>query len=264
MISVWKCPTNGARPDVRALRPDGRRGRHRPDGLQRSVEQSPSARLGEDEHDLRAAPVAIAEIPRSDELLFQRRDPVHVSDLRAAVRLSLPEAPLRARRTRRRGGRAPALSRQGRQGAAGRCSGRGRRRNAVRHQAPAGDQVRAASGVRQGRAGRVPLSQHEARGRRRQVQGHRLQGNRHPRADRGRLRVRDPAPRHAAHQVAVVLDDVRLHRRPEGVWREDRRRRQGAAQGRSRRPTAICRSSTSGSTRSRAPRRSTRTRCASA
>ena len=34
----------------------------------------------------------------------------------------------------------------------GRCAGRGRRRNAVRHQAEAGHQVRAASGVREERA----------------------------------------------------------------------------------------------------------------
>ena len=54
---------------------------------------------------------------------------------------------------------------------------------AVHRQAEAGHQVRAASGVRQGRAGRIRLSQHEARGRRRQVQGHRLQGDGHARAD---------------------------------------------------------------------------------
>ena len=203
----------------------------RADGLQRGLEQPASARLGEDEHDLRADPVAIPEIPRSDELLLQRRDPVHVSGLRAAVRLSLPEAALRARRARGRGGRASALPRQGRQGAAGRRAGRRRRGNAVHRQAEAGHQVRAASGVRQGRAGRIRLSQHEARGRRRQAQDHGLQGDGHARADRRRLRVRDPAPRDAAHQVAVVLDDVRLHRRPQGIRRADRRRRQGAAQG---------------------------------
>ena len=38
--------------------------------------------------------------------------------------------------------------------------------------------------------------------------------------DRRRLRVRDPASCHAAHQVAVVLDDVRLHRRAQGVRRD--------------------------------------------
>ena len=65
-------------------------------------------------------------------------------------------------------------------------------------------------------------------------------------------------------QVAVVLDDVRLHRRAEGVRRADRRRRQGAAQAAWRRPTATCRSSISASIRSPAPKRSTSTRCASA
>ena len=39
---------------------------------------------------------------------------------------------------------------------AGRCPGRGRRGNAVHRQAQAGHQVRAASGVRQERAGRIP------------------------------------------------------------------------------------------------------------
>ena len=83
------------------------------DGLQRGLEQSAPAGLREDEYDLRADPVAVAEISRSRELLFERRDAVHVPDLRAAVRLSLPEAPLRARRPRRRGGRASRLPRQG-------------------------------------------------------------------------------------------------------------------------------------------------------
>ena len=223
-----------------------------------------SARLGEDQYDLRADPVAIAEIPRSDELLFQRRDAVHVPDLRAAVRLSLPEAPLRARRTRRRGGRAPALPRQGRQGARGRCAGRGRRGNAVHRQAEAGHQVRAASGVRQERAGRIPVSQHEARGRRRQVQGHRLQGDGHARARRRRLRVlrsgvlpRRASSRRRSRRCPTTSSGSRSTarrsspptRRCARAWR---------------RPTATCRSSISGSTRSRAPKRSTAHAAASA
>ena len=73
-----------------------------------------------------------------------------------------------------------------------------------------------------------------------------------------------PPAGHAADQVAVVLHDVRLHRRPEGIRRQDRRDRQGDSRGDRRPPTAICRSSTSANIRSPAPRRSTSTRCASA
>ena len=230
----------------------------RPHGLQRSLEQSAPAGLREDEHHLRSAPVALAQVSRSDELLLQRRNAVHLPDLRAALRLPLSEAPLRARRARRRRrSRIPSTSTRTARSSQGDAPGRGRRGDAIRHQAQTGHQVRAAPGVRQGRPGRVRLSQHEARGRRRQVQGHRLQGNGHARADRGRLRVRDQAPRHAAHQVAVVLDDGRLHRRPQGVRREDRRRRQGRCARAWRRPIATCRSSISASIRSRAPRRST-------
>ena len=57
---------------------------------------------GTDQYDLRAVPRTVAQIPRPDQLVLERRDAGHVPGLRAAVRLSLPEAPLRARRTRRR------------------------------------------------------------------------------------------------------------------------------------------------------------------
>ena len=111
---------------------------------------------------------------------------------------------------------------------------------------------------------RIRLSQHEARGRRRQAQGHRLHGDRNARARRRRLCLCDPPARDAAHQVAGVLADVRLHRRPQGVRREDRRDRQGDRARTWHRPTAICRCSISASIRSPAPRRSTSTRCESA
>ena len=176
-------------------------------------------------------PRALAEVPRSDELLFERRDALHLPGLRAAVRLPLPEAALRAQRTHRRGGRPPPLSRQGRQRARRRRAGRPGRRNRVRCPDQAGHQVRAASGIREECERRIRLSQHEARGRRRQVQGDGFQGDRDARARRRRLRLCDPPPRDAAHQVAGVLADVRLHRRLEGIRREDRRDRQGVAQG---------------------------------
>ncbi len=128
------------------------------DRLQRGLEQPASARLGKDEHDVRAVPRALAEVPRSDELVLQRRDAVHVPGVRAAVRLPLPEAAVRAHRPHRRGGRPPPLPRQGRQRAARRRAGRPGRRDGVRHPDQAGHQVRAASGVRQGRERRLRLS----------------------------------------------------------------------------------------------------------
>ncbi len=256
----WKCPTRRPNAGVRARMPDRRGCGARADRLQRGLEQSASVWLGEDQHDLRADPVAIAEIPRSDELLLQRRDAVHLSGLRAALRLSLPEAPLRARRARGRGGGAPDLPRQGRQGADRRRARRRRRGDPVHRQVEAGHQVRAASGVRQGCERRIRLSQHEARGRRRQAQDLGLQGDGHARARRRRLCVR------RSGGSRLRASSRRRSRRCPTTSSASRSTASGSSRptrscaSRWHPPTATCRSSISGSTRSRARKRSTSTR----
>ena len=110
----------------------------------------------------------VAQISRPDQLVLQRRDPVHLPGLRAAVRLSLPEAPLRARRTRR-ARRSPIrvyLDKDGKE-LPDDAPGEDVAETRLDIKIKPGIRYRAASGVRQGRAGRVRLSQHEARGRRR-------------------------------------------------------------------------------------------------
>ena len=112
--------------------------------------------------------------------------------------------------------------------------------------------------------GQLPVPRHDRGADGRQAHALRLPADGHPRADRARLRLRLQAPRHHAHQVAVVLDLRRPHRRPEGVRREDRRVRQGAARdGRSGQPRPALPRLPQDRPRGRR-RRSTTTRCASA
>ena len=95
---------------------------------------------------------ALAALPRPDRVVLQPRVGLHLPDLRAALRLPLPEAPVRAGpEGGGRGGRSRATST--RTGSACPMTRRpSDRRERVRHPDPARASCTAAPGVRQGRA----------------------------------------------------------------------------------------------------------------
>ena len=165
------------------------------------------------------------------------------------VRLPLPEAAVRAgAEVGRRGGQAD-LPRQGRQQAARRRAGRTGGRERLRRTDQAGHQVPAASGLRQGRPGQVPLPLDEARRARRAAHADGLQGDRHARADRRRLRLRRQAPCDDAHHDADLRHLLGVRARPEGIRRPDQGRGQEAARRASTRRARTSPSSTSASGR---------------
>ena len=98
----------------------------------------------------------------SDGVVLVQRHHLHLPDLRAALRLPLPEAAVRADRQVGRGRRQAALPRQGRQGAARRRAQRPGRRKRLRRPHQARHPVPAASGVRQGRQRQLPVPPPEA------------------------------------------------------------------------------------------------------
>ncbi len=157
--------------------------------------------------------------------------PLHVLDLRAAVSLPLSEAAVRDRAAHRRGGRGAAVS-----STRTATSCRPMRRARTSPKRSTTSRSRRASVMRRIRPSRgcerqVPISRADRRRVRRQAHAVRLRRPGHARADRARLRLRDPPAGDDAHQVGVVFADGRAHRRPEGVRRADRCGRQGAAQG---------------------------------
>ena len=118
-----------------AAAPLGRRGRARV-GRRRLQQQPVPGRADEQQHARLHLRRTLAALPRSDGVVRQSRVGLHLPDLRAALRLSLPEAPVRADSEGGHAGGGAGVPRRQRAAAARRRAGRSHRRERVRHPDP--------------------------------------------------------------------------------------------------------------------------------
>ena len=200
----------------------------------RRLQQQPVARRrGGDEHAVLRVRRALAAPPGPDGLVRRTRNALHLPDLRAALRLPLPEAAVRAGARRRRAQVAkPLLPRQGR---ASRCPttrpGADRRERLRRSRSSSGIMFQPHPAFAKDAKGNYLYHAHEAgrAGRPALAAGLRAPG--HARAGRRRLRLRAQAPCDDAHQGADLRHLLRVRDRPEGIRRADQGRGQEAARG---------------------------------
>ncbi len=194
-------------------------------------QQSPGRRRREEQHAVLRVRRALAALRRSDRVLFEQRDADHLPGLRAAVRLPLPEAAVPADPEARRGGRRAEVLRQGGPAAARGCRPGVDRRKRLRHPDQEGRDVRAAPGVREGRAGALPVPRDEAGRSRRSALAVGVPGAGDPRAGRRGLRLCDEAPGDDPDPGADLRHLHRVRGRAEAIRRADPRRGQEAARG---------------------------------